>query len=564
MMNAPQYLIINLRRFGDIMTSAHLVSVLKEREPECEVSFLVYEESARAAHILADVKNVFAIDRKRIGTLKENRLFSDAFALNALSEILSEVKKVNWKSIINTSNDVVSCHLLSYLTFDHPEVFKGLRFNKNFNAESSSIWATAFNDVITSFKHTPIHFVDTFLGMSDAFQENIPVAKMKTNAEYDQTAALNFKKIREDLSGAGSDVKIVAIQLKASTVEKDIPFNSLIELINKLLDDPRFYPVLLVAPFADERNYANEVNQLFNNGLISIEADFLAMNSVLQNVDLLVTPDTVLKHQAELLGVPLVEISLGPSPFLRQGPVRPGNLILTPALSYRTWFEKTDIAHDVIVSGQDIFEAVQIRLGFSNGQCELSRHLSLYVSRRGRTGTSYQVLAGEINVLHELNRLMAKEYLFDLMGIKRALITPALVENFNERQVLEWIAHQKQTITEVTQELLGTLRALLQVEKKTGEAKDFVTSLERLLKFCDKEELSGMAVLLFRARLEQMESKTPQENMKAAEQKLYALKDDMATLVVTIKNFEDMFRNLRKAGRPTQTSTEGNYGTTEQ
>ena len=144
MNQASQYLIINLRRFGDIMTSAHLVSVLKEREPSCEISFLVYEESARAAHILADVNKVYAIDRKRIGTLKENRLFSDAFALNTLTEVLGEVRKVEWKAVINTSNDIVGCHLLSYLTFDRPEIFKGLRFNKNFNAESSSIWATVF------------------------------------------------------------------------------------------------------------------------------------------------------------------------------------------------------------------------------------------------------------------------------------------------------------------------------------------------------------------------------------------------------------------------------------
>ena len=183
MNQVSQYLIVNLRRFGDIMTSAHLVSVLKDREPNCEISFLVYEESARAAYILADVKKVFTIDRKRIGALKENRLFSDAFALNSLTEALDEIKKIEWKAIINTSNDVVGCHLLSYLTFDKAEVFKGLRFNKHFNAESSGLWATAFNDIVTSFKRTPIHFVDTFLGMSDAFKENIPVAKMNTNAE---------------------------------------------------------------------------------------------------------------------------------------------------------------------------------------------------------------------------------------------------------------------------------------------------------------------------------------------------------------------------------------------
>lgn len=564
MSSSSKYLIINLRRFGDIMTSAHLVSVLKEREPSCEISLLVYDESVRAANILADVTKVYSIDRKRIITLKENRIFSDAFALNGFTDALGEIRHISWTGIINTSNDLVGCHLLSYLTFDKPEISKGIRFNKSFNAESSGLWATAFNDVVTSYKHTPIHFVDCFLGMAEAWQENIPLARLHTSEEYEQTAQENFKKIREELSGTNGSVKIVAIQLKASTIEKDIPFNSLVELINKLLDDARFYPVLLVAPFAEERNYANEINEMFNNGLISIEADFLAMNSVLKNVDLLVTPDTVLKHQAELVGTPLLEISLGPSPFLRQGPIRPGNLVLTPALSYRTWFEKTDIAHDVIVSGQDIFEAIELRLGFEKRECTFSPHMSLYEAKRTALGTSYHVIAGEMNPLQELNRLLAKEYLFSLLGVKESLLKETSFSSFEERQVFDWLSSQKQSITQVTQELLGTLRSLLQIEKKAAEPKEFVQALEQLLSHCEEESLSGLALLVFRARLEQMESRTALENMKAAEQVLYRLKDDLAALVNNLKHFEDMFRSTRRAGRSSQKTTEGQHGTTEQ
>jgi len=561
-----QYLIINLRRFGDIMTSAHLVSVLKKNEPNCRISFLVYEESIRAAQILADVDTIYAIDRKKIATLKENRIFSDAFALNLLTDTLEKVKAVSWKSIINTSNDFVSCYLLSYLTYENTNIFKGIRFNKFLNAQSSNRWASTYNDILTSYKHTPIHFVDCFLGMANQWQIELPLAKLHTNPDYDQSSRENFAKIRDRIGGKNKNIQLVAIQLKASTIEKDIPFNSLIEFINLLLDDPRLYPILLVAPFENERQYANELNQMFNNSLISVEADFLAMNSVLKYVDILVTPDTSIKHQAELIGTPLLEISLGPSPFLRQGPVRDGNLVLTPALPYRSWFEKTDIAHDVIISGQDIFLALKIRLGFESSKenVQFTHHLSLYQAKRDSCGTHYNCIKGEQNLNHELTRCLANYFLLKLHGLNANLVLSFTYTENEDRQIFEWLSIQKQNITEVTQELLGTLRCLLQFNKATFNPNQFINSLEKLLSFTEKDELSTLAILFFRAELEQMERKNTLENIKTTENMLYLLKDDLALLVNIFNEFENMIRNLRKAGRQPQKSKEGQDGTTGQ
>lgn len=558
-----QYLIINLRRFGDIMTSAHLVSVLKNREPDCSISFLVYEESIRAANILADVDQIFSIDRKKIITLKENRIFSDAFAFNALTETLDQVKKKQWKTIINTSNDVVGCHLVSYLTYNRPGVFKGIRFDQSFNAQSSGGWASTFNDVLTSFKHTPVHLVDCFLGITDSWQENIPLAKLHTNSEYDQRTQENINKIKQSVTGTKNNVQLVAIQLKASTVEKEIPFNSLVEFINFLLDDPRYYPILLVAPFELERQYANELNQMFDNSLISIEADFIAMNSVLKVIDIVVTPDTAIKHQAELVGTPVLEISLGQAPFLKQGPIRHGNLVLTPALSYRTWFEKTDIAHDVIVSGRDIYQALQVRLDvdLAMEKVQLTNHLSLYRATRGPTGTQYVCIAGEKNLHQELSRFMSRQYLFELQGVKIPFLSEFHSIEWEEKEVFEWLNNQKRNITEVTQELLGTLRCLLHFEKNNNERNHFIDSLGKLLHYCDHEELSAIAILLFRANLEQMEVKTASENIKAAEQILYHLKDDISLLTNLLKEFEDHIRKVRRIGCSSLKSMEGQDGT---
>ena len=57
----------------------------------------------------------------------------------------------------------------------------------------------------------------------------------------------------------------------------------------------------------------NEINLILKMSLISIESDFLP--SVLNSIDLLVTPDTSVKHVADLNKSKILEIIYGHAPF---------------------------------------------------------------------------------------------------------------------------------------------------------------------------------------------------------------------------------------------------------
>ena len=84
-------LIINLRRLGDVFSTAHLINSLTANG-ENQVSLLTYKESAKASENLKNVTNLFEIDRKEIITLKTNKLFSDGFALEQLYQQLSGIQ----------------------------------------------------------------------------------------------------------------------------------------------------------------------------------------------------------------------------------------------------------------------------------------------------------------------------------------------------------------------------------------------------------------------------------------------------------------------------------------
>ena len=108
-------LIVNLKKFGDIFSSGHLINSLRQENPSCEVSILTFKESAKAAKSLKGIKDIYEIDRKRILSLKSAPLFSDVHALNELLKPLSEIRTHNWDRVINFSNDSVSTYIASFI-----------------------------------------------------------------------------------------------------------------------------------------------------------------------------------------------------------------------------------------------------------------------------------------------------------------------------------------------------------------------------------------------------------------------------------------------------------------
>jgi len=65
-----------------------------------------------------------------------------------------------------------------------------------------------------------------------------------------------------------------------------------------------------------------------------------AVASVLMNIDLLVTPDTAIKHIADLTDTPVIEVSLGHAPFLKQGSYNCESLILSDDITTREFHTK--------------------------------------------------------------------------------------------------------------------------------------------------------------------------------------------------------------------------------
>ena len=526
-------LIINFKRFGDIYTTGHLIQSLVHANPFARIYMLVYDEFQEAAKNLNNISRVFTIDRKRILTLKKNPLFLDSFCINAFEEELRPVANLKWSKIINYSNDFVSTNITSLLSMKNPSAtYRGIKMQRG-SVQPSSDWAIIFNDVLTTYKHTPIHFIDNYHYMSDVSYYKKD-ERLKINPKHNETAFKNINKIRKTESeNIGENVKIVGIQLLTSSTKKDIPLDTIIDTIDEILDDPQFYPILLIAPNDHERKFAGKINQHFDNALITVESDFQALSSVLLNLDLLLTPDTVTKHVADLLEIPTIEVCIGGAPFLKQDTYNEGNIILVET-------EKpSDDEDDSSIKSRDILNAIR---SFYNPDLEhiinLSKGVSLFRVQKDCLGTFYALRAGEYTPRKELSRLASRLY---LLHSNNFFDDQHLFEEINtlpRESIQKWLQKEKKYMTQLSKDLLGTIRSLIMVSENRDRAVNFVNSLDKLLEYTEGQRLSSLPATIFKSKLDSLTNNDLGVNIKLIENQLYTLKTNLQVVFSVLKKIE--------------------------
>jgi ADP-heptose:LPS heptosyltransferase len=545
-------LIINTKRHGDIFQAANLSSALLKRNPQDKISFLIFDEFQKSAKTVSNIENIFTIPRKKIISYIKNDIYNDGMALDSISKALGPVVNNNWDEIINYSNDKVSTYLASFISKISNSPVKGISFTNGQIIQYSSSWSIILNDVITSFSETPFTLNDITHLLNDIPTSNT-ANKIKTNPKHNETAFNNFKKLRSAHQAQGNSCKIIGIQIKASNTYKELSSKVLKELIHYLVRDEKIIPILLVSPDKSEKEAASLINQSFDNKLISVESDFIALPSVLSNLDVLITPDTSVKHMADLIKTPCLELSLGPSPIFKQGSSNPKSLILSVIPSLRefdqvNFDQERAVLLNNLISAKDIYESLQYMFGnIDLKNLELPEELCLYRPVEDHAGTFFYQITGNNPSHHEFLRLFSRYFLLNLIDEYSSEDYFLAIKELDTEQNLKIITKaQKESLGNLAKTLLSVLRSLIQTQENPAKAAQFVTQLDELLESCEENSLAGMLTLIFRAEIESLTSTEMQENFKEVEASLYALKKNIQKSIGIIKEFEEFSLNEKK------------------
>lgn len=548
-------LIINLKKLGDVFQTGHIVNSLREQRPNIEIHLLCYKESYKAAKILRGISKVHTLDRHKLVTYYSNNIYSDGLSLNLFEKYLTNISNENFNMILNYSNDRTSTFLASFIKKENTEM-RGISFSSKQTVNYSGPFAIVLNDIITQHPLTPYNFNDCYHQLFNSFFKGINKdgISVKTNKTHDISARNNIDKLRALKNNDSRTTSIIGIQLAASCESKEIPSSVLENVIEKIIEHPNTFPILLIAPNAKEKEKASKINKAFNDSLVSVEADFIALPSVLKNIDLLLTPDTSVKHLADLTGTISLEISLGHAPFLKQGSIQTGSGIISEPPYLRSFRENSQLKDTVIEKNKTlepdfIFDSACLLLGLKE-TLPISKRYCLYNTIKVVDGTWYMPIAGKFEAKHELKRVAARAF---IQKITQGVIDENLVEislkSFNRNDIFTSIEEEKKGISHVTKDLLSTLRSLIQCQENKSKAQAFIENLEKLLSRCFETNLAAIPTLIFRAKVESLTSSTMDENFKEVEATLYELKDNLQSSLFVLKRIEEIGADVDAAKR---------------
>ncbi len=534
-------LIINFKRHGDIFQMGRLISSIKNNNPDANITVLINKEFEKSAELLNGVKNIITLDRKKIVSYKKNKIYSNGFALDEFGKTIKEINK-SWNLVINYSNDRISTSLASYLNKE----FKGIQFDLNCNVKYSNEWAVVFNDVLTQQKYAPLNFNDCYHKMV-GIEENNSFNALHVSNEYNKVCHQNFLKMRK--AEGKVDPKLVAIQLTASNINKMIERQELINLINKLNSKEDTIPLLVIAPTSDERSYANKINSELEQKAVTIEAQFSALPSVLINCDLLITPDTAIKHMADILDVPTIELSMGPSPFLKQGSTNQESIIITPRVKDRDFaygpsaHTEKQVRNNEIIKSDDIVYALDKFFLNKDVQKLENSDISIYQVRQDELGAFYKNIEGRLDTEIELERYLSRDFLYRKIE-RKSLSGHGIVEsdlNFTS----SWLEQAQGELINSSRHVLAAIKATL--------AQDTVKLQQKLTEITSymghTSDYCALPFLFYRAKINNIENPTLPE----VEHILIALKNDLQIQFEQIKEVSNLIRESRSRLRQEST-----------
>ena len=519
-------LFINLKRNGDIFNTAALAQSYLKEHPHTTPYILTYDEFKKATKPLSVFKGVFTIDRKKITTFNNHNLYSNGFALDELLDELKAIESINWSAVINYSSDKASTFLSNYLKLSSDVNIKGISFGASNNIDYKNSWEVIFNEVITNSDFSPVHFSTAYHGMAGVKEASGPYS-IKRIKKHDDTVANNFEALKKSNSAKGKDCALIGVQLSTSLDSKNWNKESLKELIEKILDDSGMYPLILIAPTEEERAASRELNEAFNNKLVIIESDFLALSSVLSNLDVLVTPDTSVKHLADLNECKIIEYTNSLKTSLKQGCRGASNIII-----------KLD--NDSVGL---VYDSINFLLDPSDIAIKNIWNKNVYFTFNDQLGWNLKPINGEFSKRF-FQRQLSRVYLASWCEIDYDWDIKKYFSDYNYSEVQNIIDEEKNFISIVSRDLLGTLRSLVKASESPSEASHFVSSLDKLLNHCDTEFMGSAAVIEFKALVENLQKTSNIQQLRAAEDLLYRLKKNLQVALTCLNKVEKDARSM--------------------
>lgn len=500
-------LIMNLGSEHDVLASSHLINSYKHEYPQSQIEVLTYSENSNLVSLINNVSKVHTIDRAIIQKVTSNPLYSDAFALNSFADSISDIKSRKWDHVINYSNDNASSFLMMALDSQDRA---GTFISSSGIAKTTDKWSNYQNFVASKMKRQTIErsMMRCHIAKTPLYRD---IEKFKIDPDYSVVAAQNFSKIR-NMKGSPATF-VVGINLAASYESDAIELDTYIDLIEAIEDSSDYKVVLLLNGENYQKKLANELNQRFDNKLISINVDTAAITSVLPNIDVLIsTPNNQLMI-ADIMEVKCIEIREHNTNKVTPYVSNPENYII-----YNS--DSSSLASDIILALNEEY-GTELPISTLNSENPIFKMIE------DDFGVLSTQIRGKLDIQAELRYHIERSVHLELMGFEKntELITH-IKENTDKEHLAIFTTALKSELTTTVKILLATLRSLKGVKASKSNLESFISYLDTLIMSGREDNFIGSLIRNFEGQIENIEAEDIDTNMKMIENYLFELKNN--------------------------------------
>jgi len=321
--------ILNLTRLGDILLTLPMLHAIRKQQPGHPLHLIVAKGFEQVASLLP-VDETITLDPVALSRIAAHEFENQSLATRVrdLSSQLDTLLTTDYHLIYNLTHSMVSAVLASRM---RGRVVAGLYLDKRAKRRMASPVDRYFFAGNLNRGINPIHLSDLHLlglrGSRSAEFSSIPAVHPSGQARR------NAKALLKGLSEGGGATPVVAIQVAASTREKQWEAEAFGETGRRLAES--IGAKIVLTGTSAESESVMRAARIFGDAALSLagKTDLETLAAVLQSCDLLITNDTGTMHLAQVVGTKCLVINLGSALSDETGPINPDNLIIEPDIA---------------------------------------------------------------------------------------------------------------------------------------------------------------------------------------------------------------------------------------
>jgi ADP-heptose:LPS heptosyltransferase len=509
--NMKNILILSNGTSHDLITASHLVGSLKKENPSTNIELVTTEEFRELSDVVNNVSRFHYLDASIVTNIIDNPLYSDAFAINKFMEVIAPLGQTKWDQIINYSNDNISAFLINAIG----ETTKiGTYINNSGAPRCTGKWNIFQNYVASGLTRQTIDKVTVRNHMAQV-PLHTDIEKIKTNEDYSVVASQNFSRIRQ-MKGSPATF-IVGINLESGYDGYGMELDTYIDIIETLEESSDYKPVLLLNGKNYQRQIANDLNKHFDNNLISINIESVALPSVLSNLDTIVSSSNDQLAIADTMESKCIELRDFSGKTYTPLTTSPENYIIYVK-------EEKTIASDILLALNEEF-GTELPIDF------MTSTNPVYKTVQDNYGNFQTQIRGDLNIQQELRYHIERSFFYNTLGYEKNTELIDHIKTNTEKEVLsEYIVNLKSELTCTVKILLATLRSLKGVKNSETNLNSFITYLDNLIAVGKENTIVSSVIRNFEGRVENIDTNDIDSNIKAIETNLFQLKGELQTL----------------------------------